>query len=455
VDEDPSRTVPPQRLYPICERMRPSSGGDGDASFVRIGYGIDLPAPSQSPSPQHWSGEVEGAQDFERRRWYGKEGGDKEEEDLSDHSIDEIVQRAAQGIFGCPGSWARQRGICTAPPSLTAGGGGHGDLRAVAPWTTLGGLGSEAKPGSLVAERMEHWTDPRPVIQRVAERGGSNTAIFATTTHAFQDLAVIWSRYHVMQNFPVIVVALDLPSYFYLCAQDVDTVFLPSFAGKHLGPWCVELWKMPAWRSSQYGKALGALSAVRMGVHGAAVDLDVFFDGQVDWAHLAATTAVAHSEFFDFYFAYTSATTHAIHMWQNILLSVYHGAWDQTSWGYWGDRFRNGIKSRKLLDSEDMANRGERIISKGWMPDHGFLPHNSTIRRFQNREAEVRSFLDRALARDKKGASVTSSGTRKNLCRLEWHPADRGCGQAAKGGASDGYARKRLCISILLAVSKA
>ena len=66
-------------------------------------------------------------------------------------------------------------------------------------------------------------------------------------------------------------------------------------------------------------------------------DLDVFFvddsatpvgsgvsglAGGVDWLALANDTALAHSEFFDFYFAYTSVSTPAEEMWENILLFV-------------------------------------------------------------------------------------------------------------------------------------
>jgi hypothetical protein len=58
------------------------------------------------------------------------------------------------------------------------------------------------------------------------------------------------------------------------------------------------------------------------------------FLGSVDWSHLAATTAIAHSGTFDFYFGYTSASEPAREMWENILLSVFAGAWDQTSWGW-------------------------------------------------------------------------------------------------------------------------
>lgn len=75
----------------------------------------------------------------------------------------------------------------------------------------------------------------------------------------------------------MVVIALDLPAFFTLRHAGVNTAFLPPFAGRHLGPWCVERWRMPAWRSSHYAKASAALAASRIGVHAAVTDLDVFF----------------------------------------------------------------------------------------------------------------------------------------------------------------------------------
>jgi hypothetical protein len=53
----------------------------------------------------------------------------------------------------------------------------------------------------------------------------------------------------------------------------------------------------------------------------------------VDWKNISDQVAIAHSGTFDFYFGYTSYSEPARQMWENILLSVFSGAWDQTSWG--------------------------------------------------------------------------------------------------------------------------
>ena len=105
---------------------------------------------------------------------------------------------------------------------------------------------------------------------------------------------------------------------------------------------------MPAWRLAHHAKAAAAAAAVARGYHAGVLDLDVFLSDEsppADWARIAAEASIAHSGTFDFFFGFTAASEPARQMWENIHVSVLHGAWDQTSWGWWGDRFRQARRS--------------------------------------------------------------------------------------------------------------
>jgi hypothetical protein len=52
----------------------------------------------------------------------------------------------------------------------------------------------------------------------------------------------------------VVLVALDLPAYFALRARGVPCVYQQPLSGRALTPWCVERWRMPAWRLAHHAK---------------------------------------------------------------------------------------------------------------------------------------------------------------------------------------------------------
>lgn len=177
-------------------------------------------------------------------------------------------------------------------------------------------------------------------------------------------------------------------------------------------------------------------------------------------------------------------------MWENIHLSVLHGSWDQTAWGWFGDRFRRALNEERASTSEsDKArhasgateeegsslNRGKReVLITGpheHLPMIARLPGNITIRRMQNREGSLSERLKRALLGDtphKHGANTPSQPPffkeheLKSGCSIRWSPELSPCGSERSSGAPlsqkqrpERWRRLRLCLSILIVAARA
>ena len=476
----PARSAPVTRLYPVCEVLESEQqdASDDGRQRMRIGYAID----------NSWAA---GAPPRERAN---------------------AAKRSTvlAQFFSCPDDWRGRKGSACTPalPSSIAAASTETPQRMLHSWTQLDG------PIRSAISHAAATTSGR--------RGGrsGNTVLFTTASHGYLSLALTWSAYHRRRGVPVVVVALDLPVLFALRAANIPSVYHRPLSGRSLTPWCVERWLMPSWRLAHHAKAAAAAAAVGLGYHTGVLDLDVFLDDEspaVDWAALAEEAAIAHSGTFDFYFGYTSASEPARQMWENILLSVLHGAWDQSSWGWWGDRFRQALNARKLAPPNDDAARPlpppvgstppprppvyvpaakKELVITGrheHLPMVAHLPGNVTFRRLQNREGQLTVRLKRAIERmdreegqnlkepqtiaaQQRPSPLLREFTARDSCVVRWYRKDdenaasdssnilaaTPCGTAWAASSAalrltppERWRRRRLCTAILVAVARA
>ena len=203
---------------------------------------------------------------------------------------EESQARRLSSSFSCPRYWVGRRGSACTPPADA--------------------LSTEETPRA----HLRIWSDLHAPLRDAALVNGrehSQTVLITTASYDYLDHARIWSLYHRRRGMPVIIVALDLLTYFALRAEmssaagKVYVAFHKPFSGGRLEPWCVERYLMPIWRQAHHAKTFAALFAASQGMHVGVLDLDVFLDEDspdVDWARLAESTAIAHSGTFDFFF---------------------------------------------------------------------------------------------------------------------------------------------------------
>ena len=107
----------------------------------------------------------------------------------------------------------------------------------------------------------------------------------------------------------------------------------------------------------------------------------------------------------------------------------------KTSWGFWGDRFRNALRSHAFgkHHAKQIGARAERLISMGWQPNYAQLPPNATLVRIQNQEDEVY----RQLETKNKGSAKSGKSGRSND-RVHGRGDNEGGDTDRKGGGGGG-----------------
>ena len=184
----PARSAPVTRLYPVCEVVPGhgvDSSGNGRRQALRIGYAIDVAAGAA-----------------------GSAG---------------LLAR----LFACPDDWRGRRGAaCDPPPILIPK---HTARQPPDETTARGLLRSWTSLDAPIRSAVEH-------AAVVARGPASNAVLFTTASFAYLPTAFTWCAYHRRRGVPVVVIALDLPSFFALSAARLPVAYATPLSGRPLGP---------------------------------------------------------------------------------------------------------------------------------------------------------------------------------------------------------------------------